>query len=259
MKNFTPEQYVLYQLQQYPTLYKGPTLAEVKLRVYDHFFNTIGNGIANLEDLQNQLTYKDDYNEALARKFITSEQLYYGYPEVEKHVVGSDVVIERGVGKWINCLESEKEFYPDIKRWTTASYHEFVPYPNFKRKYSLLYTIDYAFITLSKEWLEEAKWFYNQCGWWFAQECNAGKYSSAYPRQTDFAMQRDLNEWTQILSGETYKLDPVLIEKAYGIPFDGDVDTFLRKRWVEDLKRIAEFLGDVQTYLTYAIEHSVDQ
>jgi len=32
---------------------------------------------------------------------------------------------------------------------------------------------------------------------------------------------------------------------------------FLRKRWAEDLKRITEFLGDVRTYLTYAIEHSV--
>ena len=65
-KIFTPDEYVLAQVLQYPGLFSSSTFERAKFKVFDQLFNTIGNGIKNDGDLLEEVSYyKFDKDEAM--------------------------------------------------------------------------------------------------------------------------------------------------------------------------------------------------
>jgi hypothetical protein len=56
MNIITPEQYIDYATYNHPTLYASPSYEQSKLKVLDHMFNVIGNGITDSEFFTTPLT-----------------------------------------------------------------------------------------------------------------------------------------------------------------------------------------------------------
>lgn len=242
---FTPEEYVLYTLYKYPSLFKAPSIGAVKMKVYDQLFNVIGNGVSTSQDLKKELTYKE-FSKVEAEKFITSEDLYYGYSEVE-YLDGNRRYIMPARGSlYIHVLDSERDNHPEIKLWVLNTPREWEPYPNFGKKYSTIYQTNFLKV-VSNEWIEEAKWFYSQCGWWFTNPDNVGKYYGSFPCKNEKETQKAIEEMKPYLSKyETYEK----ASKAYGVSYDGDVEKFMRTRWLKELDRICKFLREVQVDLS---------
>lgn len=114
MKLFTPDDYVLARVAQYPSLYSDASLDGAKLRVFDQLFNVIGNGIRDIGELRADLKYHK-FNRDRALRAISGEEVYYGYYDFE--MIG-DYKFPRGDS--VTALESEKANHPDVKVWSEA-------------------------------------------------------------------------------------------------------------------------------------------
>jgi hypothetical protein len=245
---FTPDEYVLYMVQKFPTLFRDTTLHGVKLRVFDQLFNVNGNGVSTNGILKEHLTY-EEFDKEYALSLISNEDLYYGYTEIRWLSKEHNISMPAEGAKPIYVLDSDRVNHPEIKKWVKNTVYPWVPYPNFQKNYSTIYQTNFA-TKCRTEWLEAAEWFYNQCGWWFAQSENVGLYHYAFPKATQLETDRalhDIKNWLK--KYETYEQ----IEHGYGVPFDGDYEKFMVLRWRKNLCSIHEFLGEVQQFLSEQI------
>lgn len=247
MRYYTPEEYVLANLIEYPSLYKSPTLHDTSLLVFDQLFNVIGNGISDDEELDEYLAYKD-FDASLAEKYFTNESLFYGYYKTIKYgkfEIGDADGCNKGT---VLCLESEKHLYPDIVKWVISSNAKFNPYPNFQKEYSLVYRTDFG--KLGTEWIRAAKWFYRSCETFFNEAETVGYYHNAFPK----VKARDNERYISDLVGLLKKIDLAQVEEQYGVPFNGSVEDFAKARWEKELNRINVFLGETQEHLNALID-----
>lgn len=229
---YTPEQYILKQVAEYPTLYAYPSYAETRFSVMDHVLNTIGNGIADLNEFIFQ-EFDVDY----AKKFITREPIYYGY-----------IVHEYNYSNPIIVLDSERSQYPDMGYWIEQTKRgKKQPYPNFKKQYSTVYESDFKFIELGTEWIKEAIWFYRESLNYFTDLEQYKSYHYAFPtydsvRQCDVS-DKTLKDFQQHIHCK-YDSHEAL-SKAYGVAgYDGNDYDYLCRRWDQERTRIVKFIND---------------
>jgi hypothetical protein len=234
----TPRQYVLFSVLTYPSLYASPSYEESARMVFDQLFNTIGNGIRDHDELIESLTrpIPDDL-EAQTAKFLTGEPCFYGYFEMRDY---GDFKMPEGDS--IVCVESDKANHPEVVYWVNCRYCPFSPYSNFSEQYSIIYRSD--FISLSNDWRNAAKWFYEQSRDFFNSERIASYHGYFGDGSSNDDKNRisDFNEWIQydFVSGKYKTFDDV--SKAYGIKFTGYYNEFLRSIWDRELARITQFI-----------------
>lgn len=204
MKFFTPEQYVLARVLQYPTLYSSSSYESTAFNVFDQLFNVIANGIRDHEELINELEFKSlDENEA--KRYITEEKLFYGYSEVEN--IG-DLVFPKINSSSINALDSDREKYSQILLWRESKKHNHRdPYSNFNKEYSIIYKSD--FLEFGEELIDAAKWFYGQCKEYFNGDCR--NFSNAFLQATD-------KKRPMLLNNTNNRLPNTLLMKKYLMP-----------------------------------------
>lgn len=243
----TPDQFVKHSVVQYPTLYLTDSFESQKMAVFDHLFNTIGNGYGSLSSFEEALSVKwtDEFESKYVR-LMSGEKFYRGYLKCEETSFGSKrYVLPSGD----SAFESELGQFPHVPFWDLVS-----PkandnsalgnkvaelYPNFSKKYSIYWTVKEASAWQHKEWLEAIIWFYSRA----KLAIEAGFVHGYYPCQTDNETNRALRDMTLYLESNFKDKSFDEISKAYEAPYTGDVDAFLRARCENERKKNLEFVN----------------
>lgn len=227
MKKFTPDDYVLACVDEYPSLYSASTFERAKLRVYDQLFNVIGNGLSTSD-----LKYRK-FNRDRALRFCNGEQAYYGYFKSKK--IGD---FEMGEGESITVGEWERDNHPEVVFWMDCGYCSWRPYPNFNKQYSIIWESDFKEIAGPK-WVAEAVWYYKKCREWL--ENNEHEYHGAYPTGDDYKDARYLEDMKK--QRERYESDEDF-SKAYNIEYTGDMVDFMKRRWQANKEKIFQYIDE---------------
>lgn len=233
----SPEQYVYNQVASYPSLYHANSYDAAAKRVFDQFFNVIGNGVDLPDELDRPIV-----DQVEVAKFLRGEKVYLGYTEVEELANGVMIPKRSSDQNHLVCVESEKTLHPEVLLWIDCKDYPWTPYPNFNKKYSTVYEPEFK--DLGKEWIEAAIWFYEECVKFFNN--TPEWYVYAYPCKSQ--RETDNRVYDVKVRLQSYKSNEEISE-AYGCEFDGDVDKFLRLRWEKDLSRIDRFISETLSYL----------
>lgn len=248
MRLITPTKCVNYSINMYPSLYASPSFEIAKLRVYDHIFNVIGNGIRDTEEFIEHMRDRHKGVQTPHAKYLNGERLHYGYTEVDVYGEGDDAYV---CGKTESCLdevftESEKIYHPEVKKWLGFNrINKFTPYPNFDKNYSTVWQIDTSILTA--EWIDEIVWFYSKCEDFFDGP-DSHEYHSAVPADPK-KLERKVTEQAQYLTKYLKADQPVqecwdAITKDYGTEYRGDTLDFIQRRWEKEHAHIREFITE---------------
>jgi len=256
----TPTQAVNTSINLFPTLYATSNAVTAKLRVFDHIFNVIGNGICDTEEFIEYSTLHENspVHTPLA-KYLSGEQLYTGYTESEKFTYGNgpDEFIESPTsGSRINgaYTEAEKVNHPNVVYWLKSHLNldrPYSPYPNFKKEYSIVWQMDIGI--LSTEWLDEMIWFYTKCEEFFNGE-NVNTYYNAVPDDPAGLAAR-IKDYEEGFAHKTK--DCVTNEQRFAtitagwnasggeiVEYTGNTEDFIRKKWAVNLAKIKGFITE---------------
>lgn len=248
MKLMNPTKTVNFMINTYPTLYASSGMEIARLRVYNQIFNTIGNGIRNSIEFANHLRARRKGVQKPLAKYLSGERLYYGYTETEDFVSGTHKVSmpKHGTSLGEVFAEAEKMDHPEVKYWVGFDVaNKFVPYPNFKREYSIVWNIDTSLLT--NEWITEIIWFYRKCEEFFDGP-TAHEYHLALPANPK-KLEARIKE--QEKSFERYKKENMstadywnVITENWKCEYRGDTLDFLQRRWQKEHERIRAFITE---------------
>ena len=162
MNIITPEQYIDFATYNYPVLYASTSYEQSKLKVLDHLFNVIGNGINETEFYTKPLTKLQTLE---TQKWYSVDKVWSGY----KRVCITDLSFVFPDYSHLPIYAVEPNDCEEVKLWRESDVsYKFEPYPNFKKEYSLVWKYDMK--TFGNEWIEIAIWFYEKCKEWFETE-----------------------------------------------------------------------------------------
>lgn len=253
MKLLTPTKAVNLAINQYPSLYASAGFELAKLRVYDHIFNVIGNGIRDTDEFLEHMKDRRKGVQTPPAKYLSGERLYYGYTETEEFGDGDYKIVMPTSGSSLDEVftEAEKADHPEVKKWLGFDVvQDFVPYPNFKKDYSTVWQIDTAVLT--EEWIDEIIWFYRKCEEFFDGP-NVSEYSYAVTKNLK-KLERQIKEQEQFF--ERYKNETnseeeywAAITKNWQCEYLGDTLDFIQRRWKKDHDRIRAFITETITML----------
>ncbi len=232
-KLFTPDDYVLARVDQFPALYAAESFEQAKLRVYDQLFNVIGNGIRDTAELRQDMQERP-FNRDRATRFCNGAQACWGYYDAQDF--GDDFKIGRGES--ITAGDWEKDHHPDIVFWMDSGYCKWNPYPNFKKQYSIIWKADFRKVA-GDDWVKEAVWYYGKCREWFA--ANSNQYHGAYPTGDQRKDTRYLDE--MITARDRYESDEAF-SKAYGHEYTGDMHDFMTRRSEKTKADVIAFIDE---------------
>lgn len=247
-------------INTYPLLYAHTSYDRAKLRVLDHYFNVIGNGLRDYNEL---LSNTRSYTELqdIPEKYLNGEQLYSGYTGIHKKL-STDRYQFPDIDTVIKGMytESEKKNFPDVKVWSPneingKEYWE--PYPNFKEEYSLFHVIDIDVFPM--DWLEAGIWYYKQ-----AKEYFLGEYSSEYhyalSKRNIKERERRIRDYKDSLNKLRAKYDTeeqflayVRSPNGYGVEYNEDIEAMIEARWSNEKTRILTFIENTLNMLQNAI------
>lgn len=233
MKLFTPEDYVLYRVGQYPSLYGAKSFEQAKLRVYDQLFNVIGNGIRDEDELRHDLK-KHRFDRERALKFCNGARVFWGYKEVKDFGCG----FLMGQGESITVGEFEQDDYPDIIHWQESGFCQWNPYPNFQKKYSAIWFPGFRDVA-GDEWVAEAVWYYGKCREWFAS--NSQDYWGAYPTGNQAKDAQHLLD--MLKQRDRYESDEAFSD-AYGLEYTGDMPDFMTRRSQKTINEALAYIDE---------------
>lgn len=258
----TAEEAVNVSLNQYPSLYTSATLANARLKIFDQIFNVIGNGYRDHDEFVNAHQWTPKIAE-MARgfpsKYIGVEPLYTGYMATTVRGEGAMTFEMADIHSSLQGLytEAEKEFHPDVKKWslsngrrgqTQPEVHS--PYPNFKTEYSLLYHVKIE--ELDDSWLKAGAEYYEYCREYFNSPESAN-YHGAWPadpqKQTRLIADYEQSIARCIKGIEDQAEQWAVITKAYETPYEGDTARFIQARWAKDKARIGIFIESTLSML----------
>lgn len=243
LKLLSPDEYIVNSINNYPTLYLKYSFEQSKIAVLDHVLNVIGSGS---DDFERMITGKPKSFAEIENWF--GENKVYEY---EKN--GSRKIVFESSE---NTMEIEK--YKDY-------FH--VPYPNFQKRYSLVYSENYK--VMSDEWKKAALDFYLYAKDFFQDKNKSKHYHYAFemesltkPEKSDTEESRKLsrlyNTRMNLISDMKKafeKRTEEQINKDYGVEFkgdktnDADICKFLENRWLKEKERIQKFLDQTITML----------
>jgi len=239
------EQTFNFLINTYPLLYASNSIEISKYKVYDQLFNTIGNGYGDLKTLTNKLSINKktiDLINDFPIKYINQEDLYSGYTKFR------DAEFELvDFNSMLNELFTEKEKITqnDVVKFIKVKKHDAIPYPNFKKEYSMVWKIDMH--KLDPSWIEGAIWFYKESKEFFNSE-KASQYHYAWP--SDVKKQEKLienyeNSFNRLKKdGQTEQEFFDEISKAYEVIYSGNTRDFIKNRWSNDLNQIKAFIDE---------------
>jgi hypothetical protein len=231
------------QVLEYPTLYNADSYELAAFSVFDQTFNVLGNGL----DWQN--FFKDlsqpvpDNLEDEALKYISGKQLYYGCNNPIE--LSNSTLAPNYETKKVRAVKEDQYLYPDVKLWYECSSRpdgKCVPYPNFAKQFSFVYTI--KFKQLSLDWIEAAEWFYNKCMDYFNTDCS--DYAYAFPNTSTYEHNNMIKHIVEMMHAYP---TPEEQFKCFELPYYNDPEEFLTRKWQRDLELIKESIREILSYL----------
>lgn len=235
------EQYVHALVAKHPNLFASTEYEISKFHVLDQLLNVNGNGIRNSEELFEELQSVDIVD---ASRYFT-EPTTTGYYSVVEY--GSGYLHPNLNGDKVNCFVSEKDNYPEVKKWTDCDLpSKFkMPYPNFRKRYSIVWR-DNGFLSLDKGWLEAAIWFYKKArNIIYLRE---HEYSYSFP--TIIAKENKEIIKNQLVAFGTRTYEE--ISRDWCHPYDGDIVKFLTTKWQKEKQEIFDFIDETVEMLEKA-------
>lgn len=236
----TPEEYVYYCIENYPSLYALETFEEAKFKVFNYLFNAVSNGIHDNESLLNRLK-KFNVNIELAKSYLGAS-FFSGYP----NNLETDLEKVFPTGDLITVPEWEKENHPEVKVWFETGPRIYMeknfllsPYKNFKEIYSTLYKVD-NFKELGQEWIDAAIWFYEKCSDFLNSENLKDHPDYSFP--SNFP-EKDNEKLLKMYSMRSNYSSDEEFSKAYDCSFDGGMKKFLTSYCEKENKRCISFIN----------------
>ena len=247
----TADEAVNYRLNEYPGIYAATTLQNARNSILGHIFNTIGNGYndhGEFAQAHQWTTTIAEMARAFPAKYIGPETVYTGYLKTNKSSSGKHAFDMVDINSALHGLytEKEKEFHPDVTKWTANRKNgAHRPYPNFQKAYSLLYAVDIE--KLDESWLKAGIEYYTYCREFFngPQACD---YHGAWPSnpQAQTSLVTDyttaINRCIKGIARQEEQWDA--ISKAYGTLYKGDTPLFIQERWAKEKTRIEAFIDN---------------
>lgn len=249
----TAEQAFNYSMNMHPILYSSKSIELSKFKFFDHMFNVIGNGYHTLEDvIENHIINSNNelLTESYPEKYISAQPLFMVYKEHQ--MIGNHKSPKNGTE--ITGLYTQEEVagmpesYSTIqinKKYKFVDEKEFSPYPNFSKKYSMVWQMDMS--KLDKSWTEYAIWYYEKAKEFFNGD-NVSDYHGAYPKN-EKEISRLISDYNKAF--ERYKTEDMTesdfnkaISEAYELEYYGDTDEFIQRRWKNELHRILKFIDE---------------
>lgn len=236
-------------MNTYPSLYTAATLELAKLKFFDNVFNTIGNGTSTIEEFTEHYALtpeKVDLIHDFPEKYIGTTPLHYAYTEI----VEEDGFHFPKYGSDLPGLytQDELDVMPHVLHSVLSNRDEvkgqsrFVPYPNFQKRYSLVWNVDMG--SIDPSWREAALSFYRFAKTFFESD-DAHAYADAVPKDPS----RRIADYEEAfarcrkpgMSEEAYR---EAISEAYELEYTGDTEDFIRRRWAIEKSRILDFLEE---------------
>jgi hypothetical protein len=243
-----PEQNLTVNLIAHPILYASHDKDISRLKILDHIFNCIGGGYGELEDFIENMMLTD------AREKMASQDISRFFNENDTKFVYNKKYQSMGMDfqdpmHFIGILnEQEITERNDVKYVDNGrKKSEFIPYPNFEKEYSILWKYDMSF--LSEDWLNEIKWFYQECRVFFNTD-SVHEYHGFYPKESE------TKKWDNLIKAfadrfEHYKKDDMTLEEvyqnisdAYLTDFDGDVKKFIKTHFDKNRTNALKFIDE---------------
>lgn len=232
-------------MNEYPSLITAQSLELTKLKFYDYVFNTIGNGLCSVDDFKRKfkITRKNKHLIGeFPEKYCTPVPLY--------HAIGGSNLPR------LNhfTLYTHEEAQELIR--AGYSVYQFnkksigvVPYPNFEKAYSLVYKVDLK--EYDPSWTIAAIQYYSAMEQWFKSNSACDYLPHATHLKDMQAAIRSYEEAFKYYGNAATTVEErnANISSAYGIPFDGNIEQFIRTRWDSELGRIKEFITETLVML----------
>lgn len=248
-KILTPEEFIIREVNKFPALYASDSYDETKFRIFDHVFNVIGNGLFTESFIGEPVT-QDEIQQA--QKWFNCKRAGYGYKDViEVPYRGKTRIVPDPDKNEQYIVAPIEEFnnHPEINLWIEFACDEAkVPYPNFDKKYSLVWD-DNMLDSCDKSWIKAAGWFYSKCHDFFLDDSRVSQYYYAFPTGNLNQDKKRIESFKKNMSFEKCPTNDD-ISKAYGCEFigdrnnDDDVSNFIAKRWQQELQEILNFIGE---------------
>jgi len=246
----TAQQAFNVSMNTYPLLYAAPSLDEAKIKYFDHVFNTIGNGINEIQTFvaRHQLNPANrSFTNSFPVKYSDGSCLFMAYTEVRqvadvKFPVTSSILHELFTKEE---LESMPEVVASAPFQSKRNNHVFSPYPNFSKCYSMVWNMDVTLFHHS--WVESAFWYYTQMKTFFNSE-TVHFYHSAPPIEenklaqliADYESNFRYCKVADMSDADYFKA----ISDAYELDYNGDTLDFIKRRWSIELSRINIFIDE---------------
>lgn len=248
----TPDEYVVFSVNQYPALYASPSYESTKLKVLDYVFNVVVGDSLYGECMYLKVRAEDFSN---AEKWFSCSEIAFGYVKV-KEVVSCNRKITIGVGDCITVPSAEVEYTTGIAHWSFMKCKEFkTPDPCFKEEYSLVWCQDGKFLEFGSAWIEAAIHYYLWCLSYFQDPVRYSSYHYAFPGNNEAENLKRVRFYQESLSPEKYPTNED-ISVACGCQFVGDrsnaedVAAFASRRWNLERERIITFVEKTLDYLS---------
>lgn len=248
MKLMTPVKAVNFNINMHPSLYASAGIEIAKLRVYDHIFNVIGNGIRDSDEFVDCLRDRRKGVQTPPAKYLSGERLHYAYTETEDFGEGDCKFSMPKHGSSLDEVftEAEKADHPEVKYWLGFNVSsKFIPYPNFQKEYSTVWQIDTALLTM--DWIEEIIWFYRKCEDFFDGP-DAHEYHRAVTTDPK-KLERRIKDQEQFF--EKYRKETAsesefwaAITENWQCEYRGDTLDFLQRRWQKEHDKIRAFITE---------------
>lgn len=236
-------------INTYPSLYTAATLELAQFKFFDQVFNVIGNGTSTIEEFAEHYALPPenaDLTQGFPEKYIGTTPLYYVYTEVvEEHGWRSPKYGTDLAGLY---TEDEIKAMPHVLHSVLSNRDEvkgqsrFVPYPNFKKRYSLVWNVDMG--SIDPSWSEAALRFYGFAKTFFESD-DAHAYSDAVPKDPS----RRVADYEEAFArcrkpGMSEGAYRAAISEAYELEYTGDTEDFICRRWAIEKARILDFLEE---------------
>lgn len=250
----TPDEFIIRAVNAYPSLYAAPSYDEAKFKVFDHTFNTIGNGMY-MENFEGEPVTEEEV--VTAQKWFKCTRAAKGYMKTRKLGGNPEWLMPEG-DPTITVPADEMVNHPEIVYWVEfdcAGKRD--PYPNFQKQYSMVWDVrDINFVILGREWAQAANWFYSRCRDYFMDDDLVKEYYTAFPKATAQATATTIADYKRVMRLDKYPTNDD-ISKAYACEFigdrtnDDDVSAFITRRWNAEREQILNFIDETIEYVTH--------
>lgn len=241
------EQAYFEAMNTYPTLYCGKNKKESILKFYDHIFNCIGNGYNTKELFFNHFSFENNLHYSVFdEKYINSEDLFVVFDKEQ------GILDDYFTSKEIDSLNKNLFEYMPLEQ------SDFVPYPNFQKKYSTLFRKEIQPL-LNESWLTAMKFFYKECKEFFNSE-RIHDYHYYFPRA------EDNNKWKKIINDYSKSFKKYedgsknneevydKISKAYELQYNGDIKQFIINRGNLNKKENLNFIEEAFSEIDFLLK-----